>query len=41
MFRYQGMVNATIVLGGVDVAKPHLHAINIKPCSNLHFFPSL
>ncbi len=37
MFKYQGIVSATLVLGGMDVTRPHLH----KPCSNLHFFPSL
>jgi hypothetical protein len=30
MFKYQGMVSATLILGGVDVIEPHLHVISIN-----------
>jgi hypothetical protein len=30
MFRCQGMVTVALVLGGVDVTRPHLHVVNIN-----------
>jgi 20S proteasome subunit beta 2 len=40
LFGYQGKVSAALVLGGVDVTGPHLHAVSINCvfCSNLPFF---
>jgi hypothetical protein len=30
MFKYQDMVSVVLVLGGMDVTRPHLHAISIN-----------
>jgi len=30
MIRYQGAVSAALVLGGVDVTGPHLHAVSVS-----------
>jgi 20S proteasome subunit beta 2 len=30
LFGYQGAVSAALVLGGVDVTGPHLHAVSVS-----------
>jgi hypothetical protein len=30
MFRYQGMVSATLILRGMDVTRPRMHVVSIN-----------
>lgn len=34
LFRYQGYVQAALVLGGVDATGPHLHTVSWVPFTN-------